>query len=146
MGIEALYPKRWLSRPGEGHQVYPCLFKGLDITGPDRVWCSDITYVPLACGFMFLVATMDWWDRYVVGWELSNARDSEFCIRAWEKGLVAGRVPLISNRDQGSEFTSQASVEAVQSAGVDVSMDGRGRWVDNRFIERLWRSAKHEDI
>jgi putative transposase len=146
MGIEALYPKRWLSQPGQGHRIYPYLLEGLEITGPDQVWCSDITYVPLAYGFMFLVATMDWWSRYVVGWELSNTRDSEFCIRAWEKGLSAGRVPLISNTDQGSEFTSEAYVDAVGSAGVDVSMDGRGRWIDNRFIERLWRTAKHEDI
>jgi putative transposase len=89
---------------------------------------------------------MDWWSRYVVGWELSNSLDSEFCIRAWEKGLSGGRVPLISNTDQGSQFTSEAYLDAVESAGVDVSMDGRGRWIDNRFIERLWRSAKYEDI
>ena len=146
MGIQALYPKRSLSQPGEGHRKYPYLLKGLEICGPDQVWCSDITYVPMASGFMYLVATMDWWSRYVVGWELSNTLDSEFCIRAWEKGLETGRRPLISNTDQGCQFTSEAYLEAVESAGVDVSMDGRGRWIDNRFIERLWRSVKQEDI
>lgn len=146
LGVEAIYPRRRLSQPGEGHRVYPYLLEGLEITGPDQVWCSDVTYVPMAYGFLYLVATMDWWSRYVVGWELSNSRDSEFCIRAWERGLEAGRVPLISNTDQGSEFTSEAYLDAVESAGVDVSMDGRGRWLDNRFIERLWRSVKQEDI
>jgi len=146
MGVQAIYPKRSLSVPGAGHRLYPYLLEGLAITGPDQVWCSDITYVPLAEGFMYLVATMDWWSRYVVGWELSNSLDSEFCIRAWEKGLAGGRTPLISNTDQGSQFTSEAYLDAVESAGVDVSMDGRGRWIDNRFIERLWRSAKYEDI
>lgn len=146
MGIQALYPKRSLSQPAEGHRVYPYLLEGLEITGPDQVWCSDITYVPMACGFMYLVATMDWWSRYVLAWELSNSLDSEFCIRAWERALEGGRRPLIANTDQGSQFTSDAYLEAVESAGVDVSMDGRGRWMDNRFIERLWRSVKHEDI
>lgn len=146
MGIHALYPRRSLSQPGEGHRIFPYLLKGLEISGPDQVWCSDITYVPMADGFLYLVATMDWWSRYVVGWQLSNSRDSEFCVRAWEQGLATGRRPLISNTDQGSEFTSEAYLDAVESAGVDVSMDGRGRWLDNRFIERLWRSAKQEDI
>lgn len=146
MGVEALYPKRSLSQPGEGHRIYPYLLKGLDITGPDQVWCSDITYVPMAYGFMYLVAVMDWWSRYVLAWELSNSLDSEFCIRAWTRALEGGRQPLISNTDQGSQFTSEAFLEAVESVGVDVSMDGRGRWIDNRFIERLWRSVKQEDI
>lgn len=146
MGVEAIYPKRSLSRPGAGHRIFPYLLEDLEITGPDQVWCSDITYVPLASGFMFLAATMDWWSRYVVGWELSNSRDSELCIRAWEKGLSSGRTPLIANTDQGSEYTSEAYLDAVESAGVDVSMDGRGRWIDNRLIERLWRSVKQEDI
>ena len=146
MGVEAIYPKRSLSGPGEGHRIYPYLLKDLEISGPDQVWCSDITYVPMACGFMYLVATMDWWSRYVLGWELSNSMDSEFCIRTWERALMSGRKPLIANTDQGSQFTSEAYLEAVESAGVDVSMDGRGRWIDNRFIERLWRSVKQEDI
>jgi len=146
MGVQAVYPKRSLSQPGEGHRIYPYLLEGLEISGPDQVWCSDITYVPMACGFMYLVAVMDWWSRYVLAWELSNSIDSEFCIRAWTVALATGRLPLISNTDQGCQFTSEAYVEAVESAGVDVSMDGRGRWIDNRFIERLWRSVKQEDI
>lgn len=146
MGLEAIYPKRSLSQPGEGHRIYPYRLKGLEITGPDQVWCSDVTYVPMACGFLYLVATMDWWSRYVLGWELSNTLESEFCVRAWERSLEAGRRPLISNTDQGSQFTSEAYLEAVESAGVEVSMDGRGRWLDNRFIERLWRSVKYEEI
>lgn len=146
MGVEAIYPKRSVSSPGEGHRIYPYLLKDLEISGPDQVWCSDITYVPMANGFMYLVATMDWWSRYVLGWELSNSMDSEFCIRTWERALMSGRKPLIANTDQGSQFTSEAYLEAVESAGVDVSMDGRGRWIDNRFIERLWRSVKQEDI
>ena len=146
MGVEALYPRRSLSQPGEGHRIYPYLLKGLQISGPDQVWCSDITYVPMAYGFMYLVAVMDWWSRYVLAWELSNSLDSEFCIRAWTRALAAGRSPLIANTDQGSQFTSEEYLDAVESAGVDVSMDGRGRWIDNRFIERLWRSVKQEDI
>ena len=146
MGVEAVYPKRGLSQPGEGHRIYPYLLEGLAITGPDQVWCSDITYVPMAYGFMYLVAVMDWWSRYVLGWELSNSLDSEFCIRAWTAALATGRCPLISNTDQGSQFTSEAYLEAVESVGVEVSMDGRGRWIDNRFIERLWRSVKQENI
>ena len=146
MGIEVVYPKRSLSQPREGNRIYPYLLEGLEISGPDQVWCSDITYVPLAYGFMYLVAVMDWWSRYVLAWELSNSLDSEFCIRAWTSALASGRQPLISNTDQGCQFTSEAYLDAVESAGVDVSMDGRGRWIDNRFIERLWRSVKQEDI
>src|SRR6185503_9395201 len=146
MGIEAIYPRRSLSQPGEDHEIHPYLLKGLAITGPNQVWCSDITYVPMAYGFMYLVAVMDWWSRYVLSWSLSNSMDSEFCIRAWTGALAGGRQPLISNTDQGTQFTSEAYLEAVESVGVDVSMDGRGRWIDNRFIERLWRSVKQEDI
>jgi putative transposase len=146
MGIETVYPKRHLSGAAEGHRIFPYLLKGLEISGPDQVWCSDITYVPMASGFMYLVAIMDWWSRYGVGWELSNSLDSEFCIRAWNQAISQGRMPLIANTDQGSQFTSEAYLESVESAGVDVSMDGRGRWMDNRFIERLWRSVKQENI
>jgi len=147
MGIEAIYPKGHLSQPGEGHEIFPYLLKGLAITGPDQVWCADITYVPMATGFMYLVVVMDWWSRYVLGWRLSNTMDAAFCVDAWEAALRSGRsAPLISNTDQGSQFTSPMFLDAVQSAGVEVSMDGRGRWLDNRFIERLWRSVKYEDI
>jgi putative transposase len=147
MGIEALYPRRSLSQPGEGREIFPYLLRGLEINGPNQVWCSDITYVPMQQGFMYLVAVMDWWSRYVLSWSLSNTMESEFCIRAWEQALgEAGGTPLISNTDQGAQFTSPGFIDAVQSAGVEVSMDGRGRWMDNRFIERLWRSVKYEDI
>jgi putative transposase len=147
MGIEAIYPRRRVSPPGEDHEIYPYLLKGLEISGPNQVWCSDITYIPMQYGFMYLVAVMDWWSRYVLAWELSNTMEAEFCIRAWEQALAhAGQAPLISNTDQGSQFTSPGFIDAVQSAGVEVSMDGRGRWIDNRFIERLWRSVKYEDV
>jgi putative transposase len=147
MGIEAIYPRRSLSQPGEGHEIFPYLLRDLEINGPNQVWCSDITYIPMQQGFMYLVAVMDWWSRYVLSWGLSNTMESEFCIRAWEQALAeAGQAPLISNTDQGSQFTSPGYIDAVQSAGVEVSMDGRGRWMDNRFIERLWRSVKYEDV
>lgn len=147
MGLEALYPRRSLSQPGEGHTIYPYLLKGLEVTGPDQVWCSDITYIPMAQGFMYLVAVMDWWSRYVLAWGLSNTLEAEFCIRAWEEALTRGRqAPLISNTDQGAQFTCLGYIDAVESAGVSVSMDGRGRWMDNRFIERLWWSTKYEEV
>jgi putative transposase len=147
MGIEAIYPRRCLSQPGEGHEIFPYLLKDVEINGPNQVWCSDITYIPMQHGFMYLVAVMDWWSRYVLSWGLSNTMEAEFCIRAWEQALAeAGQAPLISNTDQGAQFTSPGFIDAVQSAGVEVSMDGRGRWIDNRFIERLWRSVKYEDV
>ena len=147
MDIEAIYPKRRTSQPGPGHEIYPYLLRGLEISGPNQVWCADITYIPMQQGFMYLVAVMDWWSRYVLGWELSNTMDPDFCIAAWEQALqTAGQAPLISNTDQGAQFTSEGFIDAVESAGVDVSMDGRERWMDNRFIERLWRSLKYEDI
>jgi putative transposase len=147
MGIEAIYPKGSTRQPGQGHRIYPYLLEGLDITGPDQLWCCDITYIPVRQGFVHLAAVMDWWSRYVLGWELSNTLDCGFCIRAWEWALAQGnRAPLIGNTDQGAQFTSEPYLEAVESAGVEVSMDGRGRWMDNRFIERLWRSLKYEDI
>jgi putative transposase len=147
MGIEAIYAKPRTSLPEPGHQIYPYLLRDLAVTGPDQVWCLDITYVPMAAGFMYLVAVMDWWSRYVLGWRLSNTMEAAFCVDAWEAALRVGRqAPLISNTDQGSQFTSPLFIDAVESAGVDVSMDGRGRWLDNRFIERLWRSVKYEDI
>jgi len=147
MGVEAIYAKPRTSVPAPGHELYPYLLDDLVINGPDQVWCADITYVPMAYGFMYLVAIMDWWSRYVLSWRLSNTMDSAFCVDAWEAALRAGQqAPLISNTDQGSQFTSPLFVDAVESAGVEVSMDGRGRWIDNRFIERLWRTVKYEDI
>jgi putative transposase len=147
MGVEAIYAKPRTSVPAPGHELYPYLLEDLVINGPDQVWCADITYVPMAYGFMYLVAIMDWWSRYVLSWRLSNTMDSAFCVDAWEAALRAGQqTPLMSNTDQGSQFTSPLFVDAVESAGVEVSMDGRGRWIDNRFIERLWRTVKYEDI
>lgn len=147
MDIGAIYPRRNLSQPGEGHEIFPYLLRGLEISGPNQVWCTDITYIPMQYGFMYLVAVMDWWSRYVLAWELSNTLEAEFCIRAWEQALAhAQTAPLIANSDQGSQFTSPGYIDAVQSAGTEVSMDGRGRWMDNRFIERLWRSVKYEDV
>lgn len=147
MGLEAIYPKRNLSAPGPGHEIYPYLLADLEITGPDQVWCADITYVPMQRGFLYLVAVMDWWSRYVLAWKLSNTMEAAFCVEAWEAALRAGRQPpILSNTDQGSQFTSPVYLDAVESAGVQVSMDGRGRWLDNRFVERLWRSLKYEDI
>jgi len=147
MGIEAIYQKPKTSEPAKGHRIYPYLLKDLDISGPDQVWCSDITYIPLQQGFMYLVAVMDWWSRYVLAWEVSNTMDSDFCVRPWERALGTGRrVPDISNTDQGAQFTSEAYIEAVQSTGAQVSMDGRRRWIDNRFIEQLCRRVKYEDV
>ena len=147
MGVEAIYPRPRAIASGQNHPIYPYLLDGLDISGPDQVWCSDITYVPMQKGYMYLVAVMDWWSRYVLAWELSNTMEPDFCIAAWERALQKGRkAPLISNTDQGPQFTSDGFIDAVESAGVDVSMDSKGRWMDNRFIERLWRSVKYEDI
>ena len=147
MGIEAIYAKPKLSQPELGHQIYPYLLRDLAVTGPDQVWCADITYVPMARGFMYLAAVMDWWSRYVLAWRWSNTMEAAFCVDAWEAALRAGRqAPLISNTDQGSQFSAPMFVDAVESAGTQVSMDGRKRWIDNRFIERLWRSVKYEDI
>ena len=147
MGIAAIYPQKATSRPGEGHQIYPYLLRDKVITGPDQVWCADVTYIPMRYGFMYLVAVMDWWSRYVLAWRLSNTLEAAFCVWAWQAALQNGnRAPLISNTDQGSQFTAAAYVEAVADAGVQVSMDGRGRCLDNVFVERLWRSVKYEEI
>ena len=147
MGIEAIYAKPKLSLPESGQQIYPYLLRDLEVTGPDQVWCSDITYVPMASGFMYLVAVMDWWSRYVLAWRLSNTMEAAFCVDAWEAALrVGNRAPLISNTDQGSQFSAPMFIDAVESAGTEVSMDGRKRWIDNRFVERLWRSVKYEDV
>jgi putative transposase len=147
MDLEAIYCKPGTSAPQPGHEIYPYLLRHKVITGPDQVWCADITYLPMRHGFMYLMAVMDWWSRLVLAWELSNTLEAAFCVQAWQMALVRGnRPPLISNTDQGAQFTSLDYVGAVEEAGVQVSMDGRGRWMDNRFIERLWRSLKYEDI
>ena len=146
MGIEAIYQKPRTSVPAPGHKVYPYLLKGREIGAPDEVWCADITYIPMPAGFMYLVAVMDWYSRYVLSWELSNTPDTEFCLAAVGRALEGGRPPQIFNTDQGSQFTAGAFTGQLLGAGVAVSMDGRGRFMDNIFIERLWRSYKYEDV
>jgi len=145
MGLQALYPKPKLSAGGAGHRVYPYLLRGVHITRPNQVWSTDITYVRLAHGFVYLVAIMDWYSRYVLSWELSNSLDTSFCVEALERALARSR-PEIFNRDQGVQFTSLDFTDRLAAAGVSISMDGRGRVFDNIFIERLWRSVKYENI
>jgi len=147
MGLEAIYRKPRTSQPGVGQQIYPYLLRNRVVAEADEVWCADITYIPMARGFSYLVAVMDWKTRAVLSWKLSNTLDSRFCVDAFQEAiLVAGRAPQIFNTDQGCQFASHAWVGAVQGAGVQVSMDGKGRWMDNVFIERLWRSVKHEGV
>ena len=141
MGVEGLSPGRKTTIPVVGHKVYPYLLRGLTIDRPDQVWCSDITYVPLNCGYLYLVAVMDWYSRHVLAWRLSNTLESTFCLEALEMALSHGR-PTIFNTDQGSQFTSEAFTSRLLEERVAISMDGRGRWLDNVFIERLWRSVK----
>jgi putative transposase len=147
MDLEAIHCKPGTSAPQAGHEIYPYLLRKKAITGPDQVWCADITYIPMRHGFMYLMAVMDWWSRFVLAWELSNTLEAAFCVQAWQLALARGnQPPLIANTDQGAQFTSADYIGAVAAAGVLVSMDGRGRWMDNRFVERLWRSLKYEDI
>jgi putative transposase len=147
MGLEAVYPKPRLSLPGAGAQVFPYLLRGLDIDGPHLVWAVDITYVPLRGGWAYLVAILEWFSRYVLGWEVSPSLDTVPCLRALEQAVaVAGTVAKIMNSDQGCQFTSAEWIEAVQALGMRVSHDGRGRAMDNVMVERLWRTVKYEDI
>jgi putative transposase len=146
MGIAALGPKPRTSKPAPGHRIYPYLLRDLTVDRPNQVWACDITYVPLGAGFLYLVAIMDWASRAVLSWRLSNTMDTSFCLEALEEALARFGKPEIFNTDQGSQFTSQAFTGALERAGVRISMDGRGRFLDNIFIERLWRSLKHEDI
>lgn len=145
MGLEGLFPGRKTTIAAAGHKVYPYLLRGLTIDRPNQVWCSDITYVPLRCGFLYLVAVMDWFSRHVLAWQLSNTLDATFCVEAAAAALAHGR-PEIFNTDQGSQFTSQAFTSLLVRNCVAISMDGRGRVTDNIFIERLWRSLKYEEI
>jgi putative transposase len=145
MGIAAIYARRKTTIPCVGHRVYPYLLRGLTIDRANQVWCSDITYVPRERGFMYLVAIMDWYSRYVLSWRTSNTLDSEFCVEALEEAL-SGSKPDIFNTDQGAQFTSRAFTGVLQQNQIAISMDGRGRAMDNVFIERLWRSVKYEDI
>jgi len=145
MGLEAIYPKPKLSAAGRGHRIYPYLLRGVKVGRPDQVWSADITYVPLPSGFLYLAATIDWFSRYVLAWRLSNTLDGSFCLDMLEEALGRGR-PEVFNTDQGVQFTAQAWTGRLEAAGVAVSMDGRGRCLDNVFVERLWRSVKYEDL
>jgi putative transposase len=147
MGIEAVAPKRRTSIPDGKHPKYPYLLRSLEVNAPDQAWCADITYIRMERGFAYLVAIMDWHSRAVLAWRISNTLDTGFCLEALKEAVrVAGRAPDIFNTDQGCQFTSREWTGAVEAMGARVSMDGRGRWLDNVFIERLWRSLKHEDI
>jgi len=146
MGIEALYRKPWLSKPHPGHKVYPYLLRGMAITRANQVWAADITYLPMAKGFCYLVVIMDWASRKVLTWRLSNTLDVTFCTEALEEALRKFGSPEIFNTDQGSQFTSEAFTGILNTHGIRISMDGRGRWLDNVFVERLWRSVKYEDV
>ena len=145
MGIEAIYPKRRTTWPGVGHKIYPYLLRNVAVTRPDQVWASDITYVPLRHGFLYLVAVMDWCSRYVLSWRLSNTLTGSFCLEALDEALLRAR-PEIFNSDQGSQFTAVAFTSRLEALSVAISMDGRGRAIDNVFVERLWRSVKYEEV
>jgi putative transposase len=145
MSLEAIYPKRRTSVPGAGHKIYPYLLRNLTVERPNQVWSTDITYVPLRCGFLYLTVILDWYSRYVLSWRLSNTLDVDFCLEALEEALRIAR-PEIFNSDQGSQFTSREFTGRLESAGVAISMDGRGRALDNVFVERLWRTVKYEDV
>jgi putative transposase len=146
MGIAALYPKANTSRPGKGHKIYPYLLKGLDINRPNQVWATDLSYIPMAKGFVYVVAIMDWYSRKVLAWRISNTMDADFCVEALEEAISRYGAPDIFNTDQGAQFTSDAFTSVLKAAGIRISMDGKGRWVDNVFVERLWRSLKYEEV
>jgi putative transposase len=145
MGIEAVYPKPKLSQPGEGHKVYPYLLRGVAIDRLDQVWSTDITFIRMAQGFVYLVAVMDWYSRYVLSWSLSLTMEIDFCIEALRSALRRGR-PEIFNSDQGAQFSSERFTGELAAKEIAISMDGRGRCMDNIFIERLWRSLKYEEV
>jgi putative transposase len=145
MGLQAIYPKPRTTVSAPEHKVYPYLLRDVHVVRPDQVWATDITYIPMRTGFMYLVAVIDWYSRYVLAWELSNIMTVDFCLKALEDALTRAR-PEIFNSDQGSQFTCLDFVNRLLTAGVQISMDGRGRALDNVFVERLWRSLKYEDI
>lgn len=145
MGLQAIVPGPHTSRPHPAHPIYPYLLRDLHLTHSQLVWCADITYVPMPRGFVYLVAVLDWYSRYVLAWSLSNTLDTGFCLEALERALSQG-TPVIFNTDQGAQFSSREWTTRLQHAGVLISMDGRGRALDNVFVERLWRTLKYEDI
>jgi putative transposase len=145
MGLEAIYPKRVTTLSNVEHKIYPYLLRDMEITRPNQVWSTDITFLPLRNGFMYLVAVIDWYSRYILTWELSNSLEGSFCEQALKKALELG-APKIFNTDQGSQFTAKNFTEILTSRNIQISMDGRGRALDNVFIERFWRSLKYEDV
>jgi putative transposase len=146
MRLTALYPKRRTSAPGQGHKVYPYLLNGVTVERANQVWAADICYIPMAKGFMYLVAIMDWYSRRVLAWRVSNTLDADFCVEALQEALSRYGRPSIFNTDQGAQFTSEAFTDVLKEHRVAISMDGKGRWLDNVFVERLWRSVKYEDV
>jgi putative transposase len=146
MGIAAIAPRRRTTKPAPGHRIYPYLLRGLPITEAGHVWCADVTYLPMRKGFCYLVAVMDWASRRVLSWRLSNTLDAGFCVEALREALERHQAPEIFNTDQGAQFSSEAFTSVLAGHGIAISMDGRGRWLDNVFIERLWRSVKHEEV
>jgi putative transposase len=146
MGLRAIYPKPRTSHPGHGHKIYPYRLRGLTIDRPNQAWASDICYIPMAKGFMYLTVIMDWYSRRVLAWRVSNTLETEACVEALEEALGRYRAPESFNTDQGAQYTSEAFTAVLKSHGVTISMDGKGRWVDNVFVERLWRSVKYEDV
>ena len=146
MGIVAVYPKKNLSRANQAHRVYPYLLRNLNIDRPNQVWATDITYLPMARGFVYLVAVIDWYSRRVLSWRLSNTLDSQFCVDALEDAIATYGTPEIFNTDQGSQFTSEEFTGVLKREEIQISMDGKGRWLDNVFVERLWRSVKYEEV
>ena len=146
MGVEALYRKPNTSKPAPGHQIYPYLLRGMTIDRPNQVWAMDITYIPMARGFVYLAAVVDWFSRRVLAWRLSITMEAAFCVEALEEALAGYGRPEIFNTDQGAQFTSLAFTEVLTKAGIAISMDGRGSWRDNVFVERLWRTVKYEEV
>lgn len=146
MGLVSVAPKPNTSTPNKAHKIYPYLLRGLEINRADQVWCTDITYVRLKGGFVYLVAVMDWYSRKVLSWEVSNTMDDSFCVSALERAIRLYGKPDIFNTDQGSQFTGHAFTDVLKKSKIQISMDGKGRAIDNIFIERLWRSVKYEDI
>jgi putative transposase len=146
MGIEAIYPKKSLSSAHPAHKKYPYLLGNLTITHPNHVWGADITYIPMSCGFLYLFAIIDWFSRYVVSWELSSSLSNEFCVEAFERAVKNYDKPTIFNTDQGVQFTSDNFTASILDKGILLSMDGKGRAIDNVFTERLWRSLKYEEV
>ena len=146
MGLRAIYPKPRTSQPGKGHKIYPYLLRYLRIERSNQVWASDICYIPMAKGFMYLTVIMDWYSRRVLAWRVSNTLETDACVEALEEALLRYGAPEIFNTDQGAQYTSEAFIAVLNGHEVKISMDGKGRWIDNVVVERLWRSVKYEDV